>query len=182
MKKILIAAAALLSSASAIASLTTISGNFSATNWISDSKGDPPAFGDLVDPFILNYSVTFDTAMTINSSPDLTIFFTNFPDPLSFSYNPVFNTLAIGDSLIGIDGSNAPRSVYIRVDLDTGLPDVMFQVNSNGDLFDAGAFTSLGPAGPVGDNAIPEPASWAMLVAGFGLIAAVMRRQRAVAA
>lgn len=31
-------------------------------------------------------------------------------------------------------------------------------------------------------NAVPEPASWAMLIAGFGLVGAVARRRRAVAA
>jgi hypothetical protein len=36
----------------------------------------------------------------------------------------------------------------------------------------------LGTLGP----AVPEPASWAMLIAGFGLIGAAMRRRRAVAA
>ena len=35
-----------------------------------------------------------------------------------------------------------------------------------------------GTAGP----AVPEPASWAMLIAGFGLVGAVSRRRRAVAA
>ena len=33
-----------------------------------------------------------------------------------------------------------------------------------------------------GTGAVPEPASWAMLIAGFGLAGAVMRRRRAVAA
>jgi hypothetical protein len=36
----------------------------------------------------------------------------------------------------------------------------------------------LGTLGP----AVPEPASWAMLIAGFGLTGAAMRRRRAVAA
>jgi hypothetical protein len=29
---------------------------------------------------------------------------------------------------------------------------------------------------------VPEPASWAMLIAGFGLVGGTMRRQRKVAA
>lgn len=35
--------------------------------------------------------------------------------------------------------------------------------------------------GPIGAT-VPEPASWAMLIAGFGLTGAVMRRRRGVAA
>lgn len=34
----------------------------------------------------------------------------------------------------------------------------------------------------VGAGAVPEPASWAMLIAGFGLVGAVMRRREAGAA
>ena len=33
-----------------------------------------------------------------------------------------------------------------------------------------------------GNGVVPEPASWAMLIAGFGLVGAVARRRRAVAA
>ena len=34
---------------------------------------------------------------------------------------------------------------------------------------------------PEGGTAVPEPASWALLIAGFGLVGAVQRRQRAAA-
>jgi hypothetical protein len=36
--------------------------------------------------------------------------------------------------------------------------------------------------GPTGVGAVPEPSSWAMLIAGFGLVGAVARRRRPVAA
>ena len=36
-------------------------------------------------------------------------------------------------------------------------------------------------SGTPGDGAVPEPASWAMLIAGFGLTGAAMRRRRSVA-
>ncbi|WP_310473736.1 PEPxxWA-CTERM sorting domain-containing protein [Sandarakinorhabdus sp.] len=35
---------------------------------------------------------------------------------------------------------------------------------------------------PIATGAIPEPASWAMLIAGFGLVGGMSRRQRSVAA
>jgi hypothetical protein len=41
--------------------------------------------------------------------------------------------------------------------------------------------TNDGGFNPGGDP-IPEPSSWAMLIAGFGLIGAMARRQRIVAA
>jgi PEP-CTERM motif len=40
---------------------------------------------------------------------------------------------------------------------------------------------NAGGNSPIGDP-VPEPASWAMLIAGFGLIGAMARRQRAIAA
>jgi hypothetical protein len=36
--------------------------------------------------------------------------------------------------------------------------------------------------GPTGIGVVPEPSSWAMLIAGFGLVGAVARRRRPVAA
>ena len=44
-------------------------------------------------------------------------------------------------------------------------------------------YTLPGGEGGNGETpAVPEPASWAMLIAGFGLTGAMMRRRRAVAA
>ena len=45
----------------------------------------------------------------------------------------------------------------------------------------AGILTVSG-AGGGGGGAVPEPASWAMLLAGFGAVGATLRRRRAVAA
>ncbi|WP_017667450.1 CHRD domain-containing protein [Sandarakinorhabdus sp. AAP62] len=44
--------------------------------------------------------------------------------------------------------------------------------------------TSTFPGGEIRGNlgAVPEPSSWAMLIAGFGLVGAAARRRRAVAA
>jgi hypothetical protein len=38
------------------------------------------------------------------------------------------------------------------------------------------------PFADPGGGAVPEPASWAMLIAGFGLVGAAQRRRKAVAA
>ena len=48
-------------------------------------------------------------------------------------------------------------------------------------LFDASAtFDDAGPMADVG--AIPEPASWLMLIVGFGLVGSAVRRSRRIAA
>jgi hypothetical protein len=53
---------------------------------------------------------------------------------------------------------------------------VQFGGTLNQQVFDDLTFGSLQPGG------VPEPASWAMLIAGFGLVGAAARRRRAVAA
>jgi hypothetical protein len=62
----------------------------------------------------------------------------------------------------------------ITVDNRTGIVDAS--------VFDVVSF-SVAPfvAGP-GVGAVPEPASWTMLIAGFGLAGAAMRRSRRLAA
>lgn len=52
-------------------------------------------------------------------------------------------------------------------------------IASLGAAFDGIAI--LAPVGPPGP-AVPEPASWAMLIAGFGLVGAIARRRRTVVA
>jgi hypothetical protein len=80
----------------------------------------------------------------------------------SFVANPVAGEFfAIGfETLVTLA---APGSIYGLVN-DTG-----------GNFNNGGAFQ-------VEVVAVPEPASWAMLIAGFGLIGAMQRRHRAVAA
>jgi hypothetical protein len=59
-----------------------------------------------------------------------------------------------------------------------------FQSLSGTGLFDGGSGTLNGASGVgivTGVDVIPEPSSWAMLIAGFGLIGASLRRKRALA-
>nr|WP_310525357.1 PEPxxWA-CTERM sorting domain-containing protein [Polymorphobacter sp.] len=46
----------------------------------------------------------------------------------------------------------------------------------------AGAGTAFNVGGALSSGAVPEPASWAMLIAGFGLVGAAMRRRSAAIA
>lgn len=65
------------------------------------------------------------------------------------------------------------------------LGPAVFTGPSSAPTFKLGSFAmtdiNLDPA-PLTIAAVPEPASWAMLVAGFGLAGAVQRRRRRVAA
>jgi opacity protein-like surface antigen len=80
-----------------------------------------------------------------------------------------------------VDINNGQNFFSARA-LDTQfITNVSFTLN--GDVRDARQFR-LGGVGPTiidpGGGAVPEPASWAMMMAGFGLIGATMRRRKAL--
>jgi hypothetical protein len=61
-----------------------------------------------------------------------------------------------------------------------GLQETLIKINVTTSQVWAPAWvTSGGTMQFVGEYAVPEPASWAMLVAGFGLVGAVLRRRQA---
>ena len=57
-----------------------------------------------------------------------------------------------------------------------------YSVNTDTGSAAANGYYKIVFSGYFEDNSVPEPASWAMLIAGFGLTGAVMRRRRALTA
>lgn len=88
--------------------------------------------------------------------------------PLDSSYfgNPNANYL----------GQNAGEKYAFFNFVVGGGYDMVKLIQNNGGGFELDDVT-VGTAG-----AVPEPASWAMMIAGFGLVGATMRRRRAVVA
>ena len=93
-----------------------------------------------------------------------------------------FNTLLVGQTIIGVHYGNGQ-----------GSPGRLASARSDGDdtafyLFDAGAgmdwftlnFNSSSNARlyATGVTAVPEPASWAMMLMGFGAMGVALRRRR----
>ena len=75
--------------------------------------------------------------------------------------------------------------MYYGIVFDTPVHNVQVKrgiINAGIDYFgiDGISFNVAPPVPPVGG--VPEPANWAMLIAGFGLTGAAMRRRRAVSA
>lgn len=76
----------------------------------------------------------------------------------------------------GADGVGNGTAFY-RFDAGTALNalDLFYQGSSGVVIYSTGR---LAPPPPPEQGAVPEPASWAMMIAGFGLVGAAMRRQR----
>jgi hypothetical protein len=103
-----------------------------------------------------------------------------------------FNDNGVGAREIGVAGGDSGGPGFINGDLAT-INSYGLTFGTNFGDFGGGLNSGWGEYSgyvPVyihqdfiaQSTAIPEPASWAMLIAGFGLIGATMRRRRAVAA
>jgi len=88
------------------------------------------------------------------------------------------------------EGGTAPDSITFG-----GAPDPNTQAIGLFYVFQPGAFGKFGSYQSTGDDkrqigllivskggAVPEPAAWALMIAGFGLAGATLRRRRALAA
>ncbi len=132
---------------------------------------------------------------TPNGTPGLLSF-----NPVNHRYYPILATIAGGTNFVSIElgtfggaantlflsaydaGGNFIGSVY---DSYSSLSITIKTLSFSAPYIGSVAFGSQYPnAGTVADNfafetGVPEPASWAMLIAGFGLIGAALRRKRA---
>lgn len=170
MQKIALAAtlaAALISGQAANAGIVTVKGAFTATNWfVYQGSPTPP-----IDPLYMNYSATFEDGIVYNPDASiLTIFNTNVPYPVVFS-----RPFAFGAIMISTDGCRrSPGSFCALVsDFATGIPSFVWQAPPSGGSWAAGTITA---------GAVPEPATWALLIAGFGMTGYAMRRRAAALA
>jgi hypothetical protein len=89
------------------------------------------------------------------------------------------STLGPATSFAGGGGARN-RRLLIEAGPGETIHGLRFWARGRAFEFDDFAAT-LAPLSPEG-GAVPEPASWAMLIAGFGLVGASARRRRALAA
>jgi hypothetical protein len=161
---------------SASAQVVTVSGSFTASNW-QVQYGTPTA---PIDPLFLDYSVTFDLYTDyVDVAAPLTITSTNIPYPIKFSRYIGYSWFVLATNGDGGACSLLGGSFCAVVSLPTsrlrpGRPSFVGQ--------GAGPYGGWSARRISTPNGVPEPASWAMLIAGFGLTGAVARRRRFVRA
>jgi hypothetical protein len=102
-----------------------------------------------------------DGAGFFNQTIDLTDGFTDRASTISFTLNNISGTWA-SDSLVLI-GNNLGNTVAAHIGVCTTNPCTSFAAT--------GFATN-------GGGTIPEPATWAMMILGFGGIGAMLRRRR----
>ena len=204
--KILLATAFLTGAVSTPAAAVVLSVSGFSGPWDIVGTTNPDySIGDQIAPASL--AVTAGQTYTIKYLSGLTGAFLNVPPQVdALGYVGSFFGSGLGESQTGSSGkffasyliSGATGSpIY----LNALIGDF---VDSSGNVLSAfapgnAAFTAIAPVGAVrlqlginddifGDNsgalnvdvsaAVPEPASWALMIAGFGLSGAVMRRRR----
>jgi hypothetical protein len=169
----LCAAVALQLAATANAVVVSRTFDVTATDFV-DGFGNPGGPASM----LLNFSLTLDNASDVGLSVDgLTVNSFNQPYAVRYSYDAAQDSLVIATSpfLGGCDGPANSFCIFIfdafAGDPTLGLTQV---VTSQGAAFIANT-RSLQFTDPGG---VPEPASWAMLIAGFGLVGGAARRRR----
>jgi uncharacterized repeat protein (TIGR03803 family) len=142
----------------------TSTGTFTTLLNFDGSNGSIPLQGLIVDAS----GTLFGTTLLGGTS--------NFGTVFSLTKSGVFTTL------VNFDGSNGREPA--RGNLFVDALGTLYGTTTQGGTSNFGTVFSITNSGfdVGGTGPIPEPASWAMLIAGFGLTGAVMRRRRVTAA
>ncbi len=110
---------------------------------------------------------------TIRSSVLITL--TNIGTGASFSYDPFPRNN--DNETNGFTTQNSFRLIWAPIGFDSGIDNTyritLDQTSAAGDPHSLSIYAKLG----AGAAAVPEPATWAMMISGFGLVGGAMRRR-----
>ncbi|MFA5989549.1 MAG: PEPxxWA-CTERM sorting domain-containing protein [Sphingomonas sp.] len=125
----------------------------------------------------IHFSVSFDNSASIpTSSAGLRIFDSNYPGTLQFSYSSSADQFVLA-SFPGVGSCGNPANSFCTfISGISGATPAAFlvqQSTATGGYFVANTFSL---------SAVPEPATWAMMIGGFGLVGGAMRNRRRAAA
>ena len=159
-----------------------------AAEFIGDTTGGPT--------FNRPSSLTTLTGAAINPAYEVTAFTVDAAGSFNFAlnsntagYNPYFllyqNSFDPSDQLTNLLALNDDKpfsfNSALSFGLDVGTSYFAVATGFLNDDFGAYTLTIDGPGNVIaaGPGAVPEPATWAMLILGFGLIGGALRRRKA---
>ncbi len=180
-KYILIASAAILSGAADAAVRYTFSGQGGGS--IYDSGSAVSGSFSFIAPVFPNFGVS----PTIFAGPVTSISQPYQTDDCTVSVGTNCSVVLLTSTFFSPTGT----AIILRSASPTADPN-FFTLNQSIFNFAAGSFSNYGTYSAIGPNAgtltvsevsdqapaVPEPASWAMMIGGFGLIGAALRRNR----
>lgn len=122
-----------------------------------------------------------DVGLNIDLAGGATAFGLSFAS--YYSYGGTTDVLVNGNYVTTLDIPNAYSSTAFIgfVSLD-GITSIQFNSHGTSATFDAVSFDTDGVVSEVSPSPTPEPASWAMMLVGFGAVGIFLRRRRALSA
>jgi PEP-CTERM motif len=146
---------------------TTPTGNSSIYGYVSSGNSNP--FATLLTPALTAISFYWGSIDSHNWAWVLGADF----QPIRFIH---LTTIPFDRVAYGAGGGGRSRRLVITADPGETIHGLRFWARGRSFEFDDFAATLAPAVGPDGSG-VPEPASWAMLIGGFGLVGAVARRR-----
>jgi hypothetical protein len=181
----LLAAAALAFAATASQAATYVSSRTIGTSTANLSITTDDTLGTLIADNILDWSVVLtigaDTVSLFGpNSGDNSVMYFRGSALSATATNLVFDFTVPGQNYLGFQSTMGDRSVYCIQTVNC-FDQTPGEIVSLGNTFTNFArVTRSGSVAFASTASVPEAATWAMLVAGFGVMGAAMRRRRAV--
>jgi hypothetical protein len=134
-------------------------------------------------PVTLNVTLTFDNSANVGTTTTgLTVNAFTLPYATEFQYFTATDSLALATTLVGpASCSSSPGTFCAFIhDATSAAPSLIFFQNAlpTNNVWDATSLLLTYSDAPVGPG-VPEPATWALMLIGFGLLGAQLRGRRA---
>jgi PEP-CTERM motif len=143
-------------------------------------SGFTDLFGLTAPPFAtadVRFTLNFDRALQyVGSTSGITLNNSTLPltSALGFSYSPITGTIFVGGNSAGVAGFTTLADDFaIVANIANPATPTAFSIGYTTAATPGSLFASFGSIAPV-----PEPATWAMMMFGFGAVGATMRRRR----